>query len=627
VVPKVVPKIPAGWTEADIAEERERCRLEEKATQERQKRDRDKKGIAGGRRLSDGDWDRLELLLRHVAGTRPSILETMSYCLDKSDWAIEIAECLTESLTIAETEMPTKLARLYVVSDILHNTTSSKPAAWAYRREFERSLPDILEHMHLSLIRLESKIDLEKFRDQVLKVLRVWEDWGLFAPQYTRGLEAALVVGVKSLRFLRSKGDSSREPVWMELKLNEWRRQHFSQLEKMCRTRGLRSSTSHLEPTRDLSLEEARQQWLIDRLACYELHWHDKEQAPARSKQVSMTDIDGEAIECDIDGFPLEEGALDGESVDLSDIGVLIDLMEAEKVLPPDNLGKFDLLSSADIEGMRSPSPVQEGASPFAQLGASAPLTTFAQSQKASANNASDDDGDALDLDQLEETVKKLEGAIEEPIPAIEETVRMAKEEEKKEKERIALRSIDLEIMELRADLQMQGLRGEDLQEALDERRKSMMDEHRAATESLMNKDGAQLSKSTRNNEDESESNSSGDHKTERVREKERGREKERERKDKEKNEKDKKEKDKAKDKDKDKDRDKEERSKKDKGKARGKDADSESPARARARSRGRDKKEKEKEKDKEKEKEKVKKRGSRSRSRSKEQAKKKTRR
>merc|ERR1712216_825436 len=126
----------------EIAEERDRCRLEEKATQERQKRDRDKRGIAGGKRLTDGEWEQMEKLLRSLQGMRCSILETMVFCLDKSDSAIEIAEGITEALTIIETEMSVKLARFLVVSDILHNTTSSKPAAWAYRREFEKSLPD-----------------------------------------------------------------------------------------------------------------------------------------------------------------------------------------------------------------------------------------------------------------------------------------------------------------------------------------------------------------------------------------------------------------------------------------------------------------------------------------------------
>merc|ERR1712151_551359 len=136
----------------------------------------------------------------------------------------------------------------------------------------------IFEHFNFSLRHVESKLQVEKTKEELVKVIHVWEDWGLFAPQYVRGLEAALVVGVKSLRSLARKGDKSREPAWLEPKLTDWRRQHFSQLEKMCRTRGLRSATAHLEPTREMTVETARAEWLIDRLVTYELHWHEKEQ-------------------------------------------------------------------------------------------------------------------------------------------------------------------------------------------------------------------------------------------------------------------------------------------------------------------------------------------------------------
>merc|ERR1712139_186276 len=98
---------------------------------------------------------------------------------------------------------------------------------------------------------------------------------GLFAPQFIRGLEAAVAVGVRSLRGLAARGDRSREPAWLEPKLADWRRQHFSQLEKMCRSRGLRCSTSHLEAG-ERTLEEVRRDWLIDRMVAYELHWHDR---------------------------------------------------------------------------------------------------------------------------------------------------------------------------------------------------------------------------------------------------------------------------------------------------------------------------------------------------------------
>lgn len=512
---------PANWTEEDVAEERERQRLEEKATQERQKRDRDKKGIAGGKRLSDPDWDRLESLLRGLTGVRSVILEAMVFCLDKSDFAIEITECITEALTLVETEMPLKLARLMVVSDILHNTCSSRPAAWAYRREFEKSLPDILEHFHIAFTRLESKIQQERYREQVLKILHVWEDWGLFAPQYTRGLEASLVVGVKSLRRLKAKGDNSREPAWLEIKLAEWKRQHFSQLEKMCRTRGLRSSTSHLEATKDLTLEDARRDWLIDRLVCYELHWHEKEQergstnpsqtstsSNKKSKLLSAEDIDGEIIECDIDGFPLEDGDLDGQPMSTSDPGAILRLLEATRLMSDSCLGGdfgggrhlagpfSDLLAMLE-QPQRAPSPepvVKE--SPFAMAGAAKRLRPVEDDDvdgqpippldpPAEKIPASTDDG-LLDIERPEDPAKLAIDA--DPV----ETAGSSAEPEAaaSKMDRDVLRGIELEVMELRASLETQGLHRDAIQDICDEKRQRLIDEHEATLKSPMNKDG-----------------------------------------------------------------------------------------------------------------------------------------
>jgi len=500
--PLAVPAaMPSTWTQEDIEEERERQRLEERATQERQKRDRDKKGIAGGKRLSDADWDKLEQLLRSVTGARPMILEAMSFCLDKSDWAIEITECITESLTIVETDMPLKLARLLVVSDILHNTCSSRPAAWAYRREFEKSLPDIFEHFHFSLGRLQSRLQADKAREQVVRVLQIWEDWGLFAPQYVRGLEAALVVGVKRLKALATRGDNSRKPVWLEPKLADWRRQHFSQLEKMCRTRGLRSSTSHLEATKDNSLEDARKDWLIDRLVTYELHWHEREQSRAATSASSeglrsirnkaSDDIDGEAIDCDIDGVPLDDGDLDGESIDIEDPGDFLRFAEASQAIPETFLGGYLGIVSSRTNGrtrsrrdLASPVTGSLGAaSPSASLPAAVSSTADVDGSPISSSTKRPkevhaDVEDVLDIERPEDPAKLerfSEVAGESIFP---DTEALQPETATSKMEHAVLRNIELEVMELRASLETQGLHRDAIEDICDEKRQRLIDEH-----------------------------------------------------------------------------------------------------------------------------------------------------
>lgn len=51
------------------------------------------------------------VVLGGVSGSRASIMEAMVFCMDKSEWALEITETITESLTIVETEIPLKMAR------------------------------------------------------------------------------------------------------------------------------------------------------------------------------------------------------------------------------------------------------------------------------------------------------------------------------------------------------------------------------------------------------------------------------------------------------------------------------------------------------------------------------------
>lgn len=59
--------------------------------------------------------------------------------------ALQIVEVLTESLTLKETPIPTKVARLMLVSDVLHNSSAPVKNASAYRTKFEAALPDIME--------------------------------------------------------------------------------------------------------------------------------------------------------------------------------------------------------------------------------------------------------------------------------------------------------------------------------------------------------------------------------------------------------------------------------------------------------------------------------------------------
>lgn len=82
------------------------------------------------------------------------------------------------------------MARLYVVSDVLHNSSASVRNASAYRTLLEAALPTVFESLR-SALRGDGvgRIAAEQLKRRVLAVLRVWENWFLFPEAYLTGLQ------------------------------------------------------------------------------------------------------------------------------------------------------------------------------------------------------------------------------------------------------------------------------------------------------------------------------------------------------------------------------------------------------------------------------------------------------
>ncbi|KAM6553946.1 hypothetical protein CsatB_014708 [Cannabis sativa] len=145
------------------------------------------------RTLTDSQRDEFEDMLRALTLERSQIKEAMGFSLDNADAAGEIVEVLTESLTLKETPIPTKVARLMLVSDVLHNSSAPVKNASAYRTKFEATLPDIMESFNDLYRSVTGRITAEALKERVMKVLQVWADWFLFSDAYVNGLRATFL--------------------------------------------------------------------------------------------------------------------------------------------------------------------------------------------------------------------------------------------------------------------------------------------------------------------------------------------------------------------------------------------------------------------------------------------------
>nr|XP_018259054.1 U2-associated protein SR140 [Kwoniella dejecticola CBS 10117]OBR81212.1 U2-associated protein SR140 [Kwoniella dejecticola CBS 10117] len=234
---------------------------------------------------------RFEAMLRVMSGKRAEIARGMEFALKKAEAADEVAEIVCQSVRLDATPVPRKMARLHLISDILHNSASSLPNVWKYRQAFESRLPPVFAHLstvYQSLLAYSGKISADVFRGQVFNVLEIWERWIVFnseTAEYLRGL----LDGTKSLTLPKDaktmKEDRQKEEEEAALKQKTEEKDHA---DGKFKASGFKSSFKPITAT--TTTEQTTD-----------------------SKVVDDEDVDGEAMD-DLDGEAMDED-LDGEAM------------------------------------------------------------------------------------------------------------------------------------------------------------------------------------------------------------------------------------------------------------------------------------------------------------------------
>ncbi|KAK2583082.1 hypothetical protein KPH14_009113 [Odynerus spinipes] len=130
--------------------------------------------------LSNSQRDRLEDLLRNISPERIKVAEAMVFCIEHAEAAEEICDCISESLSILQTPVNKKIARLYLISDVLHNCGVKVTNATIYRKAFETRLLDIFNEVHQAYKQFDSRLKAEGFKARVMRMFRAWEDWAVY---------------------------------------------------------------------------------------------------------------------------------------------------------------------------------------------------------------------------------------------------------------------------------------------------------------------------------------------------------------------------------------------------------------------------------------------------------------
>uniref|UniRef100_A0A6I8RL20 U2 snRNP associated SURP domain containing n=1 Tax=Xenopus tropicalis TaxID=8364 RepID=A0A6I8RL20_XENTR len=128
--------------------------------------------------------DKLEEILRGLTPRKNDIGEAMMFCLNHAEAAEEIVDCITESLSILKTPLPKKIARLYLVSDVLYNSSAKVANASYYRKYFEAKLCQIFADLNAAYRAIQGHLQSENFKQRVMACFRAWEDWAIYPEPY-----------------------------------------------------------------------------------------------------------------------------------------------------------------------------------------------------------------------------------------------------------------------------------------------------------------------------------------------------------------------------------------------------------------------------------------------------------
>ena len=148
----------------------------------------EQKRHGGTIKLTPYEKEKLGNVLKRIVATRESICEAMAFCFDKSGSAYEIAESIKDLLTSSASSVDTRIALLYLLSDVLFN--SQQPGvrnAFKYRDAIESTAKDVFERIG----KAESgRMTMNKLRRAVKRILGAWSHWSVYTHEFIDELEA-----------------------------------------------------------------------------------------------------------------------------------------------------------------------------------------------------------------------------------------------------------------------------------------------------------------------------------------------------------------------------------------------------------------------------------------------------
>jgi U2-associated protein SR140 len=108
--------------------------------------------------------------------------------------AYQICQLLEAELTRSDVGVNRKIALLFLVSDILHNSGYAEIRnAWRFRQEFLNILKNVFHNLGATWASITGRLTAEIIKEKVISVIRAWNRWSIFPQDFTRDLESVFL--------------------------------------------------------------------------------------------------------------------------------------------------------------------------------------------------------------------------------------------------------------------------------------------------------------------------------------------------------------------------------------------------------------------------------------------------
>ncbi|EIW83124.1 hypothetical protein CONPUDRAFT_136269 [Coniophora puteana RWD-64-598 SS2] len=260
---------------------------------------------------------RFESMLRGLSGKRGELARCMAFCLDHAEASKEISDVIITSLLVDSTPVPRKVARLYLICDILHNSAAPVPSAWKFRQEFQSRLGIVFDHFAAIYHSFPGRITANTFKKQITSIIDIWEDWIVFPPEFTAELRARLD-GVSHAEY-QPKAEEA-QPTAAETEANFASRFKSKSFQPAAEAEGPALTIDNYVGSGNAADVDGEP---IDDVDGVPIDNVDGEPIDDDVDGIPTNDIDGEPMD-DVDGEPLND--IDGEPMDDDMDGAPIDI-------------------------------------------------------------------------------------------------------------------------------------------------------------------------------------------------------------------------------------------------------------------------------------------------------------